>query len=182
MFDSKYYKEFKDIIFMGNGNPNSNSTENQILKLQELLYNCLTLISGLQQSPQGGISLAQSEYDQGQENVRNMVKDIAMALTGEKIKFPGDIEQDKLNKEFEQAFDDETPRNPYHGEEDDYPYHGEEDDFDSVDEEDERVEEDIKITSTDIMNALDKMCSEPAVQRGLTFCKKLIDDAKRNLK
>lgn len=197
---SNYYlRSFKDILFMGNGQPGC--TEAGILRLHRLLDDCLTEVGGLQQSPMGAEHPSgdpdgwEKESELGWKKVRDMVKDVAMALTGEEIKFSYDIAQELIDKETDKKFDDAINeyaedkyplRNPQHGEEGDFDYDEEEDEDDYVDnhnEEDEYLEEDtIKVTSADLINALDKVCSDPGVQRGLAFCKRIMDDARKNLK
>ena len=88
-----HFREFEDIIFMGNGQPNS--TEAKILKLQRLLQDCIMEVGGLQQSPQGAPHPSgdpdgwEKEYKLGWNKVKDMVRDMAMALTGEEIEFLG---------------------------------------------------------------------------------------------
>jgi len=107
---SRYHcKEFDKILFMGACQPGS--TEAQILTLKKILDDCLTEVGGLQQpahslSEEMAVQVEQ-EYQAGWIKVKDMVKDIAMALTGDEIKFPEDIEQDAIDDEFDRALNDE---------------------------------------------------------------------------
>lgn len=142
---------------MGNCQPDC--TEAQILKLKEMLDNCIIEVGGLQQPTHSN-----SEYANGWNKVRSMVRNMAMALTGETIKFPCDIKQDKTDEVLSRALDS-----------DDYPLYD--------DSEYKANEKDtIKTTSLDLLNAMDKVLNEPSVQQGLSFCKKVYDDVKRSLK
>ena len=96
---SKYFPEFNNIIFMGNGG--CNCTAANILKLHKLVDKCITEVSGLQQpshpeSPEEAIK--NNEYNKEKwTDVMWMVKDIAMALTGEEIVFATHAQKEKEN-------------------------------------------------------------------------------------
>jgi len=167
-----YYREFKDILFMGASQPGC--TEFQILKLQKLVADCLTESGGLQQPPHSEseeMALQhEREYEQGRGKVKEMVKDIAMALTGEEIRFPCDIEQDTIDDEFERVIND--------------LYHGEEDDLGELeDDEDEECKEGtildaLETLSDRVINALDeRMLDEDCGQWWLARAKRIIKEA-----
>lgn len=154
-------------------------TEAQILKLKKILDDCIVEVSGLQQPAHSNSEKEdqrnETEYMQGYTRIRKMVRDIAMALTGETIRFSHEEtdaeEQARLDREFEKVLDEEEDRNPHHGEEDDYPLN------------DEYVAEDtVKVTSQDLLDAVDKIINDPRIQRALSFGKSILDDAKENLK
>lgn len=185
--------EFYSIIPMGACRPGC--TEAQILKLKKILDDCIIEIGGLQQPPHSNseeeAQRAETEQMQGWNKVRSMVRDIAMALTGESIRFAYEEtlaeEQAELDKEFERAVEredqrlkeDKEYRNPHHGEEDDYiPSFYDDDEYVGIDLE----EEDNKITSQDLLNAMDRVVSDPRMQRTLSFCKGILDDVKETLK
>jgi len=93
----RYFKEFDSIIFMGNGG--CGCTASNIFKLHKLVDKCIGEVGGLQQPPHSeseeAAKRAEQEYKEGWEDVREMVRDIAMALTGEKITFPDETIADK---------------------------------------------------------------------------------------
>jgi len=136
---SKYYREFKKMLFLGSSAPES--SEGRILQLQRILRDCLEEIGGLQQSLRSCSGQAHEEYEieqkQGREKVENMVRDIAMALTGKEIKFSIEADEDFECDEIE------------------------DDDFDL----DEAATE--TVTQRDVLDAIDKVLNEPVVQQGL---------------
>jgi hypothetical protein len=91
---AKYHtKEFYDIVHMGSCDPSC--TEAKILKLHRLLERCISQVSRLQQPPHSiseeEAKAAEKEYKYGWINVKGMVADIAMGLTGETIYFKSDL-------------------------------------------------------------------------------------------
>jgi len=145
MNEHYHHREFHDILFMGNGQPHC--TEARILKLKKILDNCLIEMGGLQQPTHSeSEEMARQherEYDLGKQKVRSMVKDIAMALTGQEIEFCGNPKEENYNYDKSKS---------------------------------------IIINNFNILNMIDKAFNEPRVRRGLIYCKRIIDEAKKRLK
>jgi hypothetical protein len=89
MSRSHHQRKFYEILHMGNCQPNC--TEARILNLYRILDKCLEDIGGLQQPPHSE-SKEEAERNKledklGWLKVEDMVRDIAMALTGKEIEF-----------------------------------------------------------------------------------------------
>jgi hypothetical protein len=149
-------------------------TEYHILRLQKLLADCLIEIGGLQQPAHSDseemAKQHEREYALGWQKVRDMVKDIAMALTGEEIKFPCDIKQDKLDK-MRDTFDEAMEKQGYTGPK---PLPIDDDEETDCDEE-ETLLDALCVFGNKVMNTLDKnMLDEDCGQWWLDRAKRII--------
>lgn len=112
----KYFKhgfdvgeEFDSILFLGNSVPHC--SEGQILRLHKLVDACLYMQGALQQPPHAGSEEVakelEEEYQRDKQAVRNMARDVVMALTGEKIYYEDELEDNtEDDDEIDEMFTD----------------------------------------------------------------------------
>jgi hypothetical protein len=113
-------REFSDIIFYGNGD----RALIEECKLRHRFHRALSLVSGLQQpmpctTPKKKWLAAQRDAEEGWVDVKDIVHDIAMALTGEEIVFIGvPDEEDDEPPPKRRSLKKKRPREDWDGEND----------------------------------------------------------------
>ena len=96
-------RKFTEQIFMGNSSPQKDgTTDKQIKLLKELIDKALSNLSGMQQLGHIGCEWSrediEKEYRKIDEENKEIVRDVAAAITGENIEF---AEKEKQSDDFQ---------------------------------------------------------------------------------
>lgn len=98
-------RKFKGILFYGCGDDRGIAKSEK--RLHRLLNKALNLVGGLQQpahpdSKEGWI-MACEQYRKGWRKVEDVVRDVAMALTGQEIEFVGKTSSERWDEALKRA-------------------------------------------------------------------------------
>ena len=96
-------RKFTEQIFMGNSSPQGDgTTDKQIKLLKKLIDKALSNLSGMQQLGHIGCEWTSEDIEKECDKIvrenRDIVRDVAMAITGENIEF---AEKEKQSDDFQ---------------------------------------------------------------------------------